>query len=297
MSYKLNISNMTNLRTAFCFSGQLRTWEYCYPSWIKFASKFKTPPDIFCHIWDFNSNTARITHITGESNVRIVSNEEIGRFLNIMKPKKYIIESIDKSNNVDLTMHLKIQELANRDVTDSIYWLASQFYSNMYSAFLKHEYELENGFEYDLCFRMRYDMALTDFDIHILFDKPIKYNNEFLPLRTPQPNTIYSIHSSKLSDWPWVAIGDVFYFGDSITFDKFSLFYYRLPDIFVKSFRCKKVKPENYLFFYLKSIMGNHIPIACDPKVVRDQSYEDVVKSVNQELYNCDLIIKRQCSE
>lgn len=285
---------MKELRVAFCFSGQLRTWKECYPSWLKFASKFDTPPDIFCHIWDFNSNSARIMNITNEQGINQLAIEEIDEFLNIINPSKYVIDGLEKSYEVTNEICNIISKLTDNAILNgSVDWVACQFYSNMHSAFLKHEYELENGFEYDLCFKMRYDMLFSELNIHVLFDKPTLYNNEYISFNGPNQNTLYTIHSGKLDVWPFISVGDVFYYADSQMFDKISLFYYRLPYIFVKSFKCKIVKPEIYLYFYLKSILGKHIPISIDAKIVRDERYEEVVKSVTQELYNCDIIIKK----
>jgi hypothetical protein len=289
---------MKNLRVAFCFSGQLRTWKECYISWAKFAAKFETPPDIFCHIWDFNSNSGRVNHITKEQGITSVPPEEFEEFFKIMNPEKYIIEGLEKSKQADGLLNNRIMELVgDKEMNGNIYWAGSQFYSSMHSDFLKQEYEMEHGFEYDLVFKMRYDMLLSDFDIHILFDKPIKYNGVFIPFKGPKFGTVYSIHSGKIPEWPFLTMGDIFYFADSQTFDKVSLFYYRLADIFVKSFKCRHVKPEVYLFFYIKSLMCNHVPISVDPKIVRDETYGEVIKSVNQEPYNCDIIIKKTCTE
>lgn len=283
---------MKKLKVAFCFSGQLRTWKNCYPSWMKLFSNFETPPDIFCHLWDFNTNTGRITYLTKDENIQQISKDEIDEFLEIMKPKKYLIENIDKSKQADGLLNNRILELWNKpeDLHGNIYWIGSQFYSNMYSAFLKHEYEIENNFEYDLCFKIRYDLYFSDYTIELLFNTPIKYNGGYIPFDKPIPNTIYSVHSGKLNEWPFITVGDVFYFGDSQIFDKFSLFYYRIAEIFIKSFNGKSAKPEHYLYFYLKSLMGKHTPIYVDPKVMRDEEYEKIVKSHNLELYNCDII-------
>lgn len=282
---------MKQLKAAFCFSGQLRTWKDCYPTWKKLMDQFDTPPDIFCHIWDFNSNTGRIDSLTKETHIEKVSPEEIQSYLDTLKPAKYIIEGQDKSYEVNLFTHMKIQSLLqNKDIQNSIFWAGSQFYGIMYSSFLKREFEMENNFEYDVCFRLRNDLFFSDADIEILFNRSIKLNNMFIPITIINDNTIYSVHSSTSYDWPYVNIGDIFFFGNSQTYDNFSLFYYRLPDIFVKSFKCKLLKPESYLFFYLKSLLYHHIPLVCDPKIMRDKNYKETLIKYNEPLYNCDKV-------
>ena len=52
------------MKVAICISGQLRSWEDCYETWIKLVNNIKTHPnfidkdiefDYFFHIWDFNT--------------------------------------------------------------------------------------------------------------------------------------------------------------------------------------------------------------------------------------------------
>jgi hypothetical protein len=136
---------MRNLRVAFCFSGQLRTWKHCYSSWLNFASKFETPPDIFCHMWDFNSNTGIVKLIKKDSNIEKVSNDEINEFLDIMKPKKHVVETFEKSQVIEKSMNNEMQK--HKKVDKTMYWISNHFYSNMYSAFIKRDYEIENGCE------------------------------------------------------------------------------------------------------------------------------------------------------
>lgn len=273
---------MKDLRVAFCFSGQLRTWEKCYPSWKKIASMFNTPPDIFCHIWGFNTNTARVYGLTHDKGIKFLDSSEINSFLSKVSPQKYHIETIEKNDNINNQIKSKITEFSSgKEVVNDISWMGGQFYGNMYSSFLKQEYEIENGFEYDLCFRLRYDLYFSDNDINLLFNTSI----------IEDPNALYTVHTNKLNEWPYLSIGDIFYFARSQMFDKFSLFYYRIPEIYYKSFNMKTATPETYLYFYLKSILGKNSATCLDPKIVRDTDYEKIIKEHNENLYNCDLIL------
>jgi hypothetical protein len=52
------------MKVAVCISGQLRSWEDCYKSWIKLVDTIKNHPnfkdkniefDYFFHIWNFDT--------------------------------------------------------------------------------------------------------------------------------------------------------------------------------------------------------------------------------------------------
>jgi hypothetical protein len=62
----------------------------------------------------------------------------------------------------------------------------------MYSAFLKQQYELENRIEYDLVFKFRNDLLLTEYDINRII------NSKIIP-DVPDSSVLYTVKNSKSS--------------------------------------------------------------------------------------------------
>ena len=55
---------MEQLKIALCFSGQPRAWKLALPSIQSFIAEFDTPPDIFMHVWDFNSTSNHVNNVS-----------------------------------------------------------------------------------------------------------------------------------------------------------------------------------------------------------------------------------------
>ena len=244
------------MRVAFCLSGQLRTWRSCYESWQLLFERFKEqmyindnmqyPPyanepfevDYFIHTWDFNTSPhfkwdvnwnepdpiKRAELLEPFKNIYTkIEKEEILEVLNILKPRKSIVEdwNISKTRESVMDNIASLQTINKNPIKGHISWAGSQLYSIMRCAHLKREYELENKFEYDLCIRSRFDLN---------FDE----NNRMIFARDfekPKPKTIYSVHSSPIDRFPFDIIGDIFYCADSQTFDLLASMYDTLPYI------------------------------------------------------------------
>jgi hypothetical protein len=99
------------MKVAVCISGQLRSWEDCYKTWIKLFDTIKNHPnfigkdiefDYFFHIWDFNTIPEfqwieKYKKLGNVKKLTSVPQEEIQKIINIFNPKKYLIQGEDIS--------------------------------------------------------------------------------------------------------------------------------------------------------------------------------------------------------
>lgn len=246
------------MRIAVCFSGQPRTWKKCYESWNNLFSQFDVEVDYFCHIWNFNT----LPQILNISTPQLIDSNEIDDMLSILKPKKFIIE--DYSKNLKVKEDLKnLGKKYPFSGGTPIYWSGAQFYSHMYSVHLKRQHEIENNIEYNICFRMRTDLFIDQTAI-----------DDFIRnFQNPKPNTIYSCHNGRTTSFPFSRIGDIFYYSDSITFDKLAEFYRFLPIIGKSPFQNDSNPPEMIFPFFIKMIRIKNFITTADLKVMRTTEY------------------------
>ena len=246
------------MRIAVCFSGQPRTWRKCYESWNNFFSKFGADIDFFYHLWNFNT----LPQILNESTPILVNQDELDDIYAILKPKKLLIENHAKNLKV-INDLLLIREKYPKSGGAPVHWSGAQFYSHMRSTHLKRQYEIENNIDYNICFRMRTDLIIDQVaidDFHRKFENPV-------------PNTIYSCHNGRPTEFPFSRIGDIFYYSDSITFDKLAEFYRFLPVIGKVPFKHDHNPPEMIFPFFIKMLRMNNFKTTADFKVMRSEEY------------------------
>lgn len=271
---------MKNLRIAFCFSGQLRTWEYCSENWNKFINKFNVQPDIFTHFWDFNTNSQRFIPI--DDLPTQISDEEIQKYLNFYKPKKSKIDKYDVLNKININYHniRDRKKIEGENIINNINWMMPQFYSLNMSTLLKREYEIENNFQYDVCFKLRNDVILDEQSMNHIMN---------LDLSDPTgKQKIYVIHSQVKGGEP-SRIGDMMFFGNSMVFDMVSEFYNRLPSINIID---NGYPPEVYLGYYVRSLLIPHVETYLNLKVIRDNKHKEIMGEQKLEPYDIDGFIK-----
>ena len=265
------------MKVAICISGQPRTWEKCYHTWFKLIDKIKQSYevddiDIFCHLWDYNSPPHRLLMHEGWDYNTVpgdkISDDEKKRFVDTIKPKACIFE--DEISNKNKIKDVREQNAVhlNEHGETKLDWAAGQFYSVMRAAHLKKIHEFENDFHYDLCIKMRCDMFFDDFQI----DHFVRYD-----LVYPEVNTFYTCHTTKDPEqFPFHRLGDVFWFADSVTFNRICEFYRWLPIIGKKSFNSNNlVGTEHALYFYAKMLNIEISPLSVDPKIYRAHDYLD----------------------
>lgn len=246
------------IKIAVCINGQPRTWAKCYQTWHNLFSRFDADIDYFYHVWDFNSLPQILNDLTPQP----VSQQELNDLQDAVKPKKFLVEGYDKSMKVmkDLNENGNKYPLSGGT---PVHWSGSQFYGTLRAAHLKREYEIENNFEYDICFKMRTDLYFSEEAIE-------NFLNEF---KEPELNTIYSCHNGHSPNFPFFRIGDIFYYSDSITFDVLSDFYRFLPVIGIQPFGHDNNPPEIPFAFYTKMMRIKNKSKHVDPKVMRTEEY------------------------
>jgi hypothetical protein len=168
------------MKIAVCLSGQLRTWKDSHKSWHELFENLKNSPeldgedievDYFVHTWDFNSTPFAVwtkqqwddgKYHTGfeQPPAEGVTKEELDEFLETIKPKHHIVETILKSTSRKEELDARIQwRLGDYTKWAPISWAGAQLYGIMRVAEMKRNWELANGFEYDMVVRMRNDLS------------------------------------------------------------------------------------------------------------------------------------------
>jgi hypothetical protein len=281
------------MKVAFCLSGQLRTWKRCYSSWLTLFEKFKEQViidgvmqdnkfvnepfevDFFIHTWDFNT----IPHYKWDVNwsepdphkrkkllepfnttYTSIKRSEIDEIISLINPKAYVVEGWDISKNREVVMDYiaTSQTLDKHPIKGHLSWAGSQFYSILKSAFLKRKYEIENNFEYDLCIRCRFDLEFDD-NIQMIFARDFEI---------PKKRTIYSVHNRSLDGYPFNAIGDIFYYSDSQTFDLLSSMYDNIPHIEKTAFN-EGISIEEVMTYVVRMFQLNNICVDAAPNLIR----------------------------
>jgi len=248
MEFVVISSKPGNQKTAICFSGQLRTWRNCIET---YRNIILPDADIFCHIWDYNTSP---NWITDNKNPDIINNTEIQDIIEILKPKKYMIENYRPMKPIN----------SNQLITYHGY--LSQFYGIMRAAKLKKEYEIEHDLQYDVVARARYDS--------FFISKIIDY------YKAVKSKTIHGFHFGWDTSKNIGRMGDIYWFAESRTYDVISDFYLNIASIDPdKTFYTSDMPPEFLFFHYLKK---NHILIEnnyWDIKVFRKNIDESFSKS------------------
>lgn len=276
---------MEQLKIALCFSGQPRAWKLALPSIQSFIAEFDTPPDIFMHVWDFNSTSNHVNNVSeGKLHTHtLVEEEELDELKNAYNPISIEIEDSSISEAVsDLTLE-RIVYNRKKDVDHfgSPNYLAPQYYGIKKASQLKLEHEINNNFTYDIVIRMRYDGFISQEDI-LLFHHS--------DLVIPKPFNILSNHTTAIHELPFVTVGDIFFFSDSLTYDIISQYIDYLPYVYEASADSPKHAPPHTLFsLYLQSMFLNINSILCNVKIARSDSYFDNLKNYKKSPYDCDV--------
>ncbi len=185
--------------------------------------------DVFCHIWDHNSSSAKL----GIDAVEQVSESEMQDLLDALNPTDYVIEGPiafekrSESQAVDHPAHL------------------SQFYGMMVASSLRRQHEMKKGFMYDVVIRSRYDLFLDD--------------NVSIPSEI-NPNTVHGYGLTMKGNYLF-EISDLFWMSDSITYDIVTNMFFACEEIDQKWFSGSSYGPEHVLFHHIKNnrvLVKNH---------------------------------------
>lgn len=247
------------MRVALCISGQPRSWKKSYTNWIDHLLP-GVEKDIFFHFWDYNTLPTIVAQSGATPEDVPISEDEKQEIIAAYQPKKYKFDN----RNVNPTGE-KDPSLLTEYVSKPLgWWCRSQFFSLYYAANLKRQYEIENGFEYDVVFRMRSDLYFME--------------NLNMPDRV-LPNCVYSKSNGYMDSFETFMIGDTFYFSDSYTYDQVSEFIHALYFIdgnHVAPPHIPCPPPETALYPYLCASGIKNISCPQDIKILRTQEYLDI---------------------
>lgn len=270
------LKNIRSMRIAVCLSGQFRTYDKCHQNVMKVFKKITDDPnshvDFFCHMWNFDSESRPVLDVTFDNKVKLYPKEKIDEIIDIYKPKKYTIDNFDTNQQANQDVINIAKENFPENSGVPITWCANQFYAIMRAAELKRQYEIENNFEYDICIRLRYDQFIPEGQINEL----IEY------LHLIKPNTMFSLQNRRVDVYPHFVVGDVFWFSDSLTFDKICNFYRELPGIDIETFHesMNHLLPEYVFYHYLQNTGIKNFTTLLDFKICK---FEHFIKK-KQEL-------------
>lgn len=254
-------SSTPPFRVAIVLSGQPRTWRDCLAWWEPmFADIEGVEFDVFAHIWNYNT----IGHGQHSAKQPLDPNE-MRDLLKFLKPKRFAIEGTE----VDPARILR--ELRRHDDTEPSAgaWQASQFYSVMRAANLKRQYELDMGFEYDVCVKGRMD---------IVFPEP-----EHLPSAPPpERHTLYVTHAYHDPDFDRPRTGDIIYYGDSPSFDLAAGFFrhlnrFTIPD-YTKDGKMMPPEMPFHDFIRINGMAEIILPWGPGPRLKRPADYTEVLE-------------------
>jgi hypothetical protein len=134
------------MRIAVCMYGQIRTGNYAYKNILNYFGDNLSSCDFFIHTWnDVNFHRSvqgiYLHHLP-------ISQGDVDQFINIYKPKKFLIES-----QQEFRTYLG-KEYGDAKTGELVFQYHSYYHSNR----LKQLYELENNFTYDIVIKLRPDI-------------------------------------------------------------------------------------------------------------------------------------------
>lgn len=143
------------LRLALLITGTSRNYKTNYVTWKKYLlDVFDT--DIFFHTYDV---TGYHDDIYNNKTIKFIPDD----IIQLLQPKKYIIDSF---TNKLLELKKKVVSQCSRSNSPKPEFIKAQLYSIFQANELKKLYEKENGFEYDIVIKIRFDTIFkSEFDI------------------------------------------------------------------------------------------------------------------------------------
>jgi hypothetical protein len=209
--------------------------------------------DVFYHLWDYDTLPS-LAHgyVKKPLPVIMITEEQQKELFDTLNPKAFEISPA--------MVFPKFDETKSKIRNPIAWWTRSQFYSLKKCAFLKHEYEVRNNFEYDLVCRIRTDLFL---DYVVPSDLVIK------------PNTLYSCVNQHDIQFQTYRIGDIFYFADSFTYDQVSNYYdaFDYIDALDVVPGHHVYPPELAFYYYIKSMGISNVSVHAPAKIMRTKQY------------------------
>lgn len=228
------------MRIAVCISGNSQGWEKRYGSWqnlffkIISSSKYintNSSFDIFVHTWDFN--------ITPNGEIINIDNSNLLDFQNFIKPTSIIIDNYAKySSRGDTLTQFKHQHFDSNQHPSLLTDNAPELYGIMMASHIKRNYEIDNNFEYDMCFRLSMDLNVTDTITSNIIDN----------FKITDDKDIYMANVIKTFEFPYDVVNYDLFFANSLAFDNICSIYNMIPLLKTEHFPTKI--STNYMFGY-----------------------------------------------
>lgn len=250
------------MRAAICFSGMPRSFKTVYQSHqdyiIKVLKKQDIKYDIFIHTWDNKIKYPKYLPDDGNVNELIELYDaalyKIETY-NQDKIQKLYIDSKVKNYQEYITQQgytqwkSKTQDIAEwRGGGLLTHNTISLFYGLNEVNKLRKQYEIQNGFKYDIIIKSRFD--------NIMFDElnPLTLNNT--------PNTVYCPLGYEPDDREKLGtVNDILAVGDSFSMDVYMSLYNRLHDLLVERFNLKHPRPWHTIGLTKHNLIKNKINI------------------------------------
>jgi len=241
------------MRIALCFSGQPRSVkESYYFSILKNLIEPNNITDIFVHTWWRPEwETKAYTDSYPQPSV-IFKKDSIETIKNLYKPLKMVVEDDNiyketiKNDFVnDISWAVPGQSISEKKC---IYVTYPRYMSPYKSNQLKNEYEKENGFEYDMVIKTRFDIIpRVRIDIK-------NYNvSKYFYIPTCYPQTILEVLPSTSNKW--CGAGDIIAVGNKQNMDIYCDIFNRIKETSLKH---PSAAAEGTLGYYLAD---NNVPL------------------------------------
>jgi len=180
------------MKIALCISGQMRTYEECYPNLKKYILD-PLQPDIFIHTWE-GSGISHKENIHIEEKIVLYSELE-----KLYAPKKVVIEQFDKSY-LDKFSGVKVPNLIKEKEPNQCKGSIPLFYKMNKCNELKKEFEKEFDFKYDVVIKLRPDlMILEPLKIQNIYKNKLYFSNYAIN-QNYQLSDKFAYGSSKVMD-------------------------------------------------------------------------------------------------
>lgn len=226
--------------------------------------------DVFVHLWNFNSRPK----LAARPDDVEVSQSELDDLRDLLKPHAMLVEGKEVSPRAMLDSVIA-KKVTRPDPRITAIWTCDQFYSMMRCAHLKRQQELAQGWEYDVCVKVRSDTVI-----------PEHHDVLMRELALPIPNTVHAVHSGWDERWQHPRVGDIMFFADSPTFDRYCDFFRFMHCIDDRLFCLDGgvPPPEIALFYFTKMLNLKVFPLPVDVKVRRGAEYLELLQSLGMEL-------------
>lgn len=145
-------------KVALCISGQMRTFEACFPNLTKYIiDPLKT--DIFIHTW---ANNGISTKAKDEEKANF-SDEKVTQTVlkKLYHPKIAVIEEYKDSYSEELN-GVKVPDILKKEENQHYKGAIPMFYKMYKCNELKRQYEIKNDRRYDLVIRLRPDLMINE---------------------------------------------------------------------------------------------------------------------------------------